>query len=41
MKDYLVIGILLFWAAMISLLTSKRARKRIENGDDDGEGWMR
>jgi hypothetical protein len=35
MKDYLVIGILVFWAAMISILTSKRSRKRIENNDSD------
>jgi hypothetical protein len=35
MKDYLVIGILIFWAAMISILTSKRSRKRSENNDSD------
>jgi Tfp pilus assembly protein PilW len=39
MKDYLVIGILVIWAAMISLLTSKRSRKRIENENDQDEGW--
>jgi hypothetical protein len=39
MKDYLVIGILVIWAAMISLLTSKRSRRRIENDSDEDEGW--
>lgn len=41
MKDLIVIGILVVWAAMISVLTSKRSRKRIENDEDDGEGWVR
>jgi hypothetical protein len=41
MKNILVIGILIVWAAMISVLTSKRSRKRIENDKDDGEGWER
>jgi hypothetical protein len=35
MKDLIVICILIFWAAMISILTSKRSRKRIENNEDD------
>lgn len=35
MKDWLVIGILIFWAALISILTSKRSRRRIENNEDD------
>jgi hypothetical protein len=35
MKDLIVIGILIFWAAMISILTSKRSRKRSENNEDD------
>ncbi len=35
MKDLIVIGILITWAAMISLLTSKISRKRIENNDSD------
>jgi len=41
MKDWIVLGILIVWAAMISVLTSKRSRTRIENGDDDSEGWER
>jgi hypothetical protein len=35
MKDLIVIGILIIWAAMISILTSKRSRKRIENNEDE------
>jgi len=35
MKDWIVLGILITWAAMISILTSKRSRKRIENNEDD------
>jgi len=35
MKDLIVIGILIVWAGMISILTSKRSRKRIDNNDSD------
>jgi hypothetical protein len=35
MKDLIVIGILITWAAMISILTFKRSRTRSDNNDSD------